>query len=337
MNELLVFTFSFAATLFGVALFRRFGPASRMMDIPNERSSHSVPTPRGAGVVIVIVCLLVYAAIAAVSGSAVNWSYIIGAIVIAVVSWIDDLSTLPAYVRFAAHSLAAGILILGSGVLGGIAIPGAASIEFGVLAPLITLGWIVWMINSYNFMDGIDGIAGGQAVVAGLSWAIFGFLSNEPLIYLYGGSIAFAALGFLFHNWSPAKVFMGDVGSAFLGYTFAAVPLLVGRSAEHGSWLFLAAVTFVWVFFFDSVYTFIRRSLKWEKVWIAHRQHIYQRLVIFGWKHSSVSLFYTTAAAAVSAAFFLAYLTAGISSLLLIFSYIVSAGLLAALARVKKV
>jgi UDP-N-acetylmuramyl pentapeptide phosphotransferase/UDP-N-acetylglucosamine-1-phosphate transferase len=161
-------------------------------------------------------------------------------------------------------------------------------------------------------MDGIDGIAGAQAAVAGSAWAAYGIWSGDVSAYTLGGIIAFGALGFLLHNWSPASVFMGDVGSAFLGYTLAALPLLEQMNEPgKGPLLFAAAVSFVWLFIFDTAFTLVRRSLKKEKVWVAHRKHLYQRLVIAGWGHAAVSLLYAGVALLVCSAFFLALLVPG--------------------------
>ena len=157
---------------------------------------------------------------------------------------------------------------------------------------IITFLWIVGLTNAYNFMDGIDGIAGGQAVVAGLGWATIGWLNNVPLVFALGLFICASSLGFLGHNWPPAHIFMGDVGSAFLGYTFAILPLL-----HNNATMPLVGLLLVWPFVFDTVFTFVRRLLKGENVFSAHRSHLYQRLVIAGYSHQRVALTYIGLAA----------------------------------------
>ena len=142
-------------------------------------------------------------------------------------------------------------------------------------------------------MDGIDGIAGMQAVTAGIGWLIIGQMLGFETVAFYGGVIAFSSFGFLIHNWHPAKIFMGDVGSAFLGYTFAVLPLLTkNETADNFSLLPIIAVGLVFLFVLDTTLTFFRRILKREKIWQAHRSHIYQQLVISGFSHRSVTLFY---------------------------------------------
>ena len=172
-------------------------------------------------------------------------------------------------------------------------------INAGLFGAVLTFLWIVWLTNAYNFMDGIDGIAGTQALTAGIGWFVIGGISDFPLTGFYGGIIAFSTLGFLVLNWQPAKIFMGDVGSAFLGFTFAVMPLLARRefnlttkNSSDCSNLWVLGIVLVWLFVFDTVFTFIRRAVKKEKVWEAHRSHLYQRLVIKGFSHQTVTIIY---------------------------------------------
>lgn len=339
MLELAIFAVALIATIGGIAVFKRIGLSKRLLDVPNERSSHETPTPKGGGLIVVTVCLLLYIVAATVGNSTIRWSYIVGAVLIAVVSWLDDVYDLSAFIRLIVHGIAAVVVILGCGAITTIYVPIVGSpIELGWIGQVITFVWIVWLINAYNFMDGIDGIAGIQAVVAGIAWAVCGYLVEDNTLYLFGGVIAFSSLGFLVHNWPPASIFLGDVGSAFLGFTFACMPLLFGSTGSvAASWLAVATLAFTWIFVVDAVLTFIRRSLKGEKVWIAHRQHLYQQLVIGGWSHGSVSLLYGTVGSLVAAAFFTAFAFRGNWEALLVFVLVGSAGLVAVLASRKKV
>jgi len=325
MTEFLIFGFAFAATAAGVALMRRVGRSARLIDIPNERSSHAVPTMRGGGLAIVIVCLGLYTVLGLVGILTINWSFIIGASMVAAISYLDDLYSLSAWIRLIAHAVAAAILIYGT-ALDKIHLPGADILAgVGWISHVVWFLWIVWMINAFNFMDGIDGIAGAQGIVAGLGWVAFGILLGDPALYLFGGIIALSCLGFLMHNWSPAAIFMGDVGSAFLGYSLAAMPLTPIGHAKSPGWLMPAALSFLWLFFFDSVYTFVRRAVRGEKVWLAHREHLYQRMVIAGYEHGEVTLLYTALSVFTSVLFFTAYWFRGNAVLLLLFSYLISA------------
>jgi UDP-N-acetylmuramyl pentapeptide phosphotransferase/UDP-N-acetylglucosamine-1-phosphate transferase len=138
-------------------------------------------------------------------------------------------------------------------------------------------------------MDGIDGIAGGQALVAGSGWAIIGYMSGETFAGLIGVLLAATSLGFLFHNWPPARIFMGDVGSAFIGFTLAVLPIMAGQRDPR---FIIAGVLLVWPFIFDTSFTLVRRMINKENIFEAHRSHIYQRLVIAGYSHRFVTLIY---------------------------------------------
>jgi SAM-dependent methyltransferase len=154
---------------------------------------------------------------------------------------------------------------------------------------VLTLLWIVGLTNAYNFMDGIDGIAGCQAAIAGMGWCALGGWSGLPLVTVLGLLLAASSLGFLIHNWPPAKIFMGDVGSTFLGYSLAVLPILAAQSDPR---LAVAGVLLVWPSVFDASFTFLRRLRRGENVFAAHRSHLYQRLVITGLSHRWVSSLY---------------------------------------------
>lgn len=283
-------------TFVGVEIFHRWSLQRKLLDIPNERSSHTTPTVRGGGLIIVLICLTTYTLSTSFVTGNFEWSYLIGASLVALISWLDDLHTIPFGWRFLVHALSALIIIIMLGYFQSIYIPFYGKIYFGTSGAILTFLWIVWMTNAYNFMDGIDGLAGMQAVTAGIGWLVIGNLLDIHSTSFYGGVIAFSSLGFLAHNWQPAKIFMGDVGSAFLGYSFAVMPLLSIREASESTtnqmFLPVIAVLLVWLFVFDTIFTFGRRILNGEKVWEAHRGHLYQKLVIEGFPHRSVTILY---------------------------------------------
>ena len=336
MLEAALVVIALIATAAGVALFRRIAFSAGILDHPNERSSHERPVPRGGGVVMVVVCLSLFVAASHYLHVPANWGYILGSVLISAVSWLDDVRPLPALARFVTHGFAAAVVIAASGPITGFEMPGVFRLDLGALAYVVAFVWIVWMINAYNFMDGIDGIAGGQAVTAGLGWAIIGYLYGDPLFISYGLVLAAAATGFLIHNWSPASVFMGDVGSAFLGFTFAVFPLLnSGRGSATESY-FPAALALVWLFIADTAFTFFRRLFAGDTVWRAHRKHIYQRLVIGGYGHGSVALLYTVISAFCSGAFIVYLAVGGIISRLSLLVLLVLPALLFAYVMQKK-
>jgi len=294
VNELLLFTASFVTSFAGVAAFRFFVSKHAMLDVPNDRSLHETPMPRGGGVVIVLVSLLLYCFISIYLTHGISWGYLAGALLVASISWLDDLFSVSSIIRFSVHSVAAVLVIADLGYLSTIYVPGTGiTLHLGTIGIAATFLWIVWMINAYNFMDGIDGIAGLQAVLASAGWMIFAFISGYDSIYLFAGILLFANLGFLIHNWSPAKIFMGDVGSAFLGFTFAALPAIaLKEKPENSRILPFIAISFIWFFLFDTILTLTFRLMKRRKVWVAHREHIYQRLVISGRSHEFVAILY---------------------------------------------
>jgi UDP-N-acetylmuramyl pentapeptide phosphotransferase/UDP-N-acetylglucosamine-1-phosphate transferase len=295
----IIFALGFCITFLGVLLYRRWGISNRLFDVPNERSLHSEPTPHGAGLVIVIVCLITYSPISLFVSHDIVWGYFIGASMIALISFLDDIFSIRFSIRLLVHAAAAIILIYDTGTWHGVTMLGG--LQLGVWGYVITFLWVVWMVNSYNFMDGIDGLAALQAVIAASGWIILGFLLNMPALYLFSAIIASASLGFLVHNVSSSRIFMGDVGSAFLGFTFAAIPLLARNMANY-AWdlLPIAAALFVWFFLFDSVVTLVRRAMRGEKIWIAHREHFFQRLVASGLSHRAVTVIYGVLASLLS-------------------------------------
>jgi UDP-N-acetylmuramyl pentapeptide phosphotransferase/UDP-N-acetylglucosamine-1-phosphate transferase len=277
----------------GVWIIRRYAERRQLLDHPNERSSHSMPTPRGGGLAIVLL----------VTGTGIwfmreaDWSrdlvYIVCAVVIAFLGWRDDTHSLSPRVRFAVQGLVAAASIWGLGYFSSVTIPLFGKLQLGVVGVVITFLWIIGLTNAYNFMDGIDGMAGGVAFAAGLGWVLL--TSNIPylansFVFWIALAIAAGSLGFLGHNLHPAKIFMGDVASTFLGYSFAVMPLMAAN--EEGDALMIGTLL-MWTIIMDAGVTFIRRAVNREKLLAGHRDHVYQRLVIGGYTHSQVSIMYT--------------------------------------------
>lgn len=271
------------------AIIRHRALRAGVLDVPNERSSHTVPTPRGGGVAIVATAtagLLVLLLTKRVSFD-VAMALLGGGLAVAFIGYLDDRYQLSARVRFTVHVAAAVWALYWLG--------GLPPLQFG--ARVITFGWegyllgilgIVWSLNLFNFMDGIDGIAASQAVFMACLGAMVATSAE-----LFGGVpaaawvLAAGSLGFLAWNWPPAKIFMGDAGSGYLGYSLAVLAL--GCARENASalliWLILGAV-----FFVDATVTLARRLLRGERVHQAHRSHAYQRLSRKWGSHRRVTL-----------------------------------------------
>jgi len=280
----------------GVAALRRWAETHHALDVPNERSSHDRPIPRAGGLAIVAITLV---------GIFVFWlhdpawpstaitTFMIGAGCIAYVSLVDDLYGVSRNLRLFVHGLSAILVILGFGFWQTVSIPIIGELHLGWLGLPITFLWIVGLTNAYNFMDGIDGLAGGQAVVAGSAWVLLGWVTDQFLVGGLGMLAAASSLGFLGHNWYPARIFMGDVGSLFLGYTFAVLSVI---AAHHNPALALSGVLILWPFVFDTTFTLLRRLYHGENILVAHRSHLYQRLLIVGHSHHFLSLLYVALA-----------------------------------------
>ena len=295
MTGSMILMFAIPALLLGyggVLLVRRWATQRGVIDVPNQRSSHTAPTPRGGGVVFFPVVLLglgAHAMLAPATDVAATGAFLLLAGAVTLVSWLDDLRSVPFQWRLGVHVLAAVGAVLSFGHWHTIALPWAGPVHVGAWGAILTVVWIVGLTNAYNFMDGIDGIAGLQALVAGIAWAILAALGGWQTAGLIGILVAAASAGFLAHNWSPARIFMGDAGSAFLGFTFAVIPLVASSSDP---WLPISAALIVWPFVADAAGTFIRRAIRGEEVWNAHKSHLYQRLVQRGWSHARVAILY---------------------------------------------
>jgi Fuc2NAc and GlcNAc transferase len=286
------------ASYFGVAGVRRWALCHHAMDIPGQRSSHFQPMPRGGGLALVVVTAVGWIVLGTLPELRMSWTallgYACGGGLIALVGWIDDLYSLPSMTRLAAHGLAAMTAIAALGYWQAFPLLPGHEMTVGCAGAAITLIWIVGLANAYSFMDGSDGMAAAQAVIAGLGWACLGWLADCPAIVGLSLLLAAGSTGFLLHNWPPARVFMGDVGSVFLGYSFAVLPLLAIRAdGPLASASPVVGLLPVWPFIFDTAFTFVRRLRRGENVLEAHRTHLYQRLLISGRSHRFVMFLYS--------------------------------------------
>jgi UDP-N-acetylmuramyl pentapeptide phosphotransferase/UDP-N-acetylglucosamine-1-phosphate transferase len=255
---------------------------NNVLDRPNDRSSHVFPTPRGGGITVVGTVLAAWLAIAAAGWvTPAVFPVTVAAGLLGVVCWIDDLNDLTPLTRLAAQAAAVAI-----GLFALPEIDNSAREWLGPWAYFTALGILwMWWVNLYNFMDGIDGIAGSEAAaIAGGLLLVSAFGSGiDPSVVFLAAAVLGAALGFLVWNWSPAKIFLGDVGSAPLGYLTGY--LLIGLAAA-GRWQ--VAVILPLYFLADATITLGRRLLRGERVWQAHRQHYYQQAVRGGLDHAAV-------------------------------------------------
>lgn len=243
------------------------------VDHPNARSLHAIPTPRigGLGVMAGVFAASVY--LAALGGLEPTMPALLGAGSLALISAVDDVRGLPVAWRLLAHCVVAAACLLALGLTGW-------GLMFGMLA-------VVWMTNLFNFMDGADGLAGGMAALGFGALALAAWLGGATGLAVLCAVIAAAALGFLSFNFPPARVFMGDVGSIPLGFLAASLGIL---GAMWGVWPWLFPVLVFSPFIADASVTLLRRGLRGEKIWQAHRSHYYQRVVLMGASHRQLAL-----------------------------------------------
>ena len=303
MPSIVLSVLSFGISFAIVNLMRqRF--RQNLLDIPNERSSHTQPTPRGGGLGFII-------AFAITSAIAIGNSYfhlfagiqlnlnlgIVWLILIplATIGFIDDRGNVPAAIRYLVQLVAAGIAVAYFG-----AFPQPWLTQFGIVGSVVAIALTIIgmtaIVNFYNFMDGLDGIVAGTSAI---QLSFFALYLQQPLLWF----LVAALLGFLWWNWSPAKIFMGDAGSTVLGATVAIALLNAGDDNTMQVWSALA-VTIPLVG--DAIYTIVRRLLRRENIFQAHRSHLYQRLQQFGWSHALVAAIYIglTFAIAVAVGFY---------------------------------
>ena len=291
-------------TAFLLWAVERHAKALGLMDLPNDRSSHSRPTPRGGGIAIVVGSLLGLGVSSVITGSAIpvaGVAALVAASLVALISLIDDLRPLPPVLRLVAHLVAATVVIRWLPLPSTVDFPGIGLVPTGWAAPVLAVLWIVAVTNIYNFMDGIDGLAGGQGLVAGALWGALGLVTGDWFLTGSGFAIAASCAIFLARNWAPAHIFMGDAGSAFLGFVFAVLPLVAsGEALGARAWPF--GVLLLWPFLFDATLTLARRLRRGENLFRAHRDHLYQRLIVGGATHAWVSRVYIALAAVVGLA-----------------------------------
>ena len=286
---------SFVVLLIAVVSYLLGFPVAKILarlgavDQPNARSSHLKPVVRGGGITMAGgAFLLVFCGFPLPWGvTAVMLSAALG---IGVVSFYDDIKSVGAAIRFGCHSVAAiaALVVLHFSGLG----LDSSGLPVPVVALLWLLGflWMVGYTNAFNFMDGINGLAAGQAIVTGFGMALLGSLTlrgydRAPVLWCV--AIASAALGFLPHNFPQARIFMGDVGSAPLGFCLAMLTLWLAKSV--GWWLLIPLVLLHANFVLDTGITLVRRILRGERWYDAHREHFYQRLIRSGKSHPFVT------------------------------------------------
>ncbi len=256
------------------------------IDIPNDRSSHSKPIPRCGGIVLVLVFFVSLFLFSGWDSSFVV-PYLLGGLLISFVGLLDDLVNLKGHQKIFGMVMSTLLPIIFGLKLNYLGLVG----NNVYILYILTFLWIYGMINAFNFMDGIDGLVGGVSVI--FSYFVLGFalLNGSGPVALAALILMAVCLGFLFFNYSPASIFLGDAGSMFLGFNFAMLSIFITNQSANRIPIFVFALIFAPIVY-DSIVTFVRRGLEGKNVIEAHREHLYQRLIILGFPQRGISIFY---------------------------------------------
>ena len=260
------------------------------MDIPNERSSHITPTPRGGGIAFVATSLIGFLLLLLNDG--LNRTELLALCcagsIVAIAGHLDDRQKISgATVRLVLHAISAVILIVGVGIPSELALFDQ-TVNTGIVGSILGVVYLVWLLNLFNFMDGTDGIAASEAIFVVLAGAFLNFHVISDANHSAAAVIlAASTFGFILYNWSPAKIFMGDVGSGFLGIVIGGLSLIAANQDRELLWVWIILLA---VFVSDATVTLIRRLLRKQKPHVAHRSHAYQHLAIRLNSHAKVAL-----------------------------------------------
>ena len=271
LNSFLVLCFSFTLTFVSIWSILHFKLLPKIQDTPNKRSLHIVSTPRTGGMVFMPIILLMWL----LSGINSLEYLLISIIGFMTISFLDDLRNISAGVRFIFHIIFTSFFVL------------SLDINLNLFYFMLVTFSLVWMSNLFNFMDGSDGIAGGMAVIGFLAYGITAYIAGDESFALKNGIIVMCALSFLLFNFSPSKIFMGDVGSISLGFLSGAMGIIGWQKELWALWFPLLIFS---PFIIDATTTLLKRLSRKEKFWKAHRDHYYQRLILLGWSHKKTAL-----------------------------------------------
>ena len=260
------------------------------MDIPNERSSHITPTPRGGGIAFVATSLIGFLLLLLNDG--LNRTELLALCcagsIVAIAGHLDDRQKISgATVRLFLHAISAVILIVGVGIPSELALFDQ-TVNTGIVGSILGVVYLVWLLNLFNFMDGTDGIAASEAIFVLLAGALLSYHVLSDANHSAAAIVlAASTFGFILYNWSPAKIFVGDVGSGYLGIVVAGLSLIAANQDPELLWVWIILLA---VFVSDATVTLIRRLLRKQKPHVAHRSHAYQHLAIRLNSHAKVSL-----------------------------------------------
>ncbi|MGE8178732.1 MraY family glycosyltransferase [Pseudomonas fluorescens] len=267
---------------------RKYALSRSLLDIPNARSSHQLPTPRGGGVAIVLSFLVTIPLLAAAGN--ISWAWLIAVMgagfFVAIIGFLDDHGHIAARWRLLGHFSAAVWALYWLGGFPPVSMFGF-SIDMGWVGNILAVLYLVWMLNLYNFMDGIDGLASLEAICACVAISLIYYLTGHSDLIWLPALLTMAVVGFLYWNFPVARIFMGDAGSGFLGITLGVLSIQAAWQAPQLLWAWLVLLG---VFIVDATFTLVRRLVRGDKVYEAHRSHGYQFASRQFGKHVPVTL-----------------------------------------------
>jgi UDP-GlcNAc:undecaprenyl-phosphate GlcNAc-1-phosphate transferase len=268
----------------------------RIMDTPNERSAHRSPVPKSGGIAIVATFCIGIVAVYLISERAIIahgyfFGFVFSSLLVAAISFYDDYTNRSYKIKLLAQILAAVTVLITGIVIDQMKLPFVGAVCLGWMGYPLTLLWVIGLTNAFNFMDGLDGFAGGVGLIVSIFFCYISYTQGSTFIYIICYTLIAGTLGFLVYNIHPAKIFMGDVGSAFLGFTFA-VMAIIAFSFDHSHTSFFVMPLLLFNFIYDTAFTFFRRLIRGENVLEAHRTHLYQLFDRLGYGNRRVCYFH---------------------------------------------
>jgi Fuc2NAc and GlcNAc transferase len=296
-NLILLFSVILIISVVITYYIRNFSIKNNLYDIPNKRSSHDMPIPKGGGLSIIILLIITTGTLFyfQMISREIMFSIITGLLIVSVIGLIDDYKNLPIFIRLFGYTFAAIIALYFIGGVNSLFESNHNFFKccdinisrFGDMGPFLAVLFILWLTNLYNFMDGADGFAAIQTICVSLFCSFLFYSSDNYALFIIMLCMASSTIGFLYWNWSPAKVFMGDVGSCSIGFFFGLLSIYTVKEemVPISIWMILLAP-----FIGDATFTLIKRIIKNEKWYEAHNSHAYQKLFQYGLSHSQLTL-----------------------------------------------
>ncbi|WP_182199836.1 glycosyltransferase family 4 protein [Paraliobacillus salinarum] len=286
-NIIIAFLLSLVSTWLLFYPVKKLAIKYKVMDIPDHRKIHITPTPRLGGLAIFL-------------GTCIGLIYLnpkhehlleisLGALIIIITGILDDKYQLRPIIKLAGQLLAAGVLVFGGVIIETITIPFYGVVDLQQFSILITILWVVGIANAINLIDGLDGLASGVSTIALISILILAIMDYRLIVIYLCVVLIGSNLGFLYHNFHPAKIYMGDTGSMFLGYSIAVIAIL-GLFKNATLFSFIIPIILLAVPIFDTLFAIIRRALNKEKIMQPDKKHIHYQLLAAGYSHRETVL-----------------------------------------------